>query len=241
GSPARRRRIAQPCRFHGRSRRALRFQRQRSAALRRADQGHARSERHSLPRQAGHLARGLSQQGLIVTHELKTGGDRGYLRIATEEAFATQEQMDAILRLVKQGRADQGTVSLWGFYGNSPSERTTFIRERLLDLGPLRLQAMDEAGIDKAVLALTSQGTQSLFVAEQANRIARNANDFLKERCEAHPDRFYGMAAVAPLDPEWSAQELRRAKEELGFHGVQINSHTHGHYLDEEQFDPILR
>ena len=27
-----------------------------------------------------------------LTHELNTGGDRGYLRIATEEAFATQEQ-----------------------------------------------------------------------------------------------------------------------------------------------------
>ena len=27
-----------------------------------------------------------------MTHELKTGGDRGYLRIATEEAFATREQ-----------------------------------------------------------------------------------------------------------------------------------------------------
>ena len=78
-----------------------------------------------------------------MTHELNTGGDRGYLRIATEEAWATQEQLDAIMSLVKQGRADKGTVSLWGFYGISPSERTTFIRERLLDVGPLRLQAMD--------------------------------------------------------------------------------------------------
>lgn len=56
-----------------------------------------------------------------MTHELKTGGDRGYLRIATEEAFATQEQFDAIMRLVKEGRADKGTVSLWGFYGSSPT------------------------------------------------------------------------------------------------------------------------
>ena len=43
-----------------------------------------------------------------MTHELKTGGDRGYLRIATEEAFATQQQFDAIMRLIKEGRADQG-------------------------------------------------------------------------------------------------------------------------------------
>ncbi|OYX44818.1 MAG: amidohydrolase, partial [Sphingomonadales bacterium 32-64-22] len=176
-----------------------------------------------------------------MTHELKTGGDRGYLRIATEEAFATQEQFDAIMRLVKEGRADKGTMSLWGFYGTSASERTTFIRERLLDLGELRIQAMDDAGIDKAVLALTSPGTQSLFDPEEARRIARNSNDELKAACERYPDRFHGMIAIAPIDPEWSAEELKRGKEELGFHGVQINSHTHGRYLDEEQFDPILR
>lgn len=176
-----------------------------------------------------------------MPHELTTGGGRGYLRIATEEAFATQEQMDAILRLVKEARADKGTVSLWGFYGTSASERTTFIRERLLDVGPLRLQAMDETGIDKAVLALTSPGVQSLFDVEEAKGIARRANDFLKDRCEAHPDRFHGMIVIAPQDPQWSADEMRRGKEELGFHGVQVNSHTHGHYLDEEQFDPILR
>lgn len=176
-----------------------------------------------------------------MTHQLNTGGDRGYLRIATEEAFATKEQLDAIMRLVKEGRADKGTVSLWGFYGTSPSERTTFIRERLLDVGELRLAAMDESGIDKAVLALTSPGVQTIFDVEEAKRIARNANDFLKERCEAHPDRFAGMIAIAPQDPAWSVEELRRGKEELGFTGVQINSHVQGHYLDEPQFDPILK
>lgn len=176
-----------------------------------------------------------------MTHELKTGGDRGYLRIATEEAWATQEQLDTIMRLVKEGRADKGTVSLWGFYGTSPSERTTFIRERLLDIGELRIQAMDDAGIDKAVLALTSPGVQSMWDLDEAKRIARNSNDQLKVACERYPDRFHGMIAICPQDPEWSAQELKRGKEELGFHGVQVNSHTHGHYLDEPQFDPILR
>ena len=176
-----------------------------------------------------------------MSHELNTGGDRGYLRIATEEAFATQEQFDAIMRQVREGRADKGTASLWGFYGTSPSERTTFIRERLLDLGELRIGAMDEAGIDKAVLAMTSPGVQTLFDVEEAKGIARRSNDILKAACEKYPDRFYGMIAVAPQDPEWSAQELKRGKEELGFHGVQVNSHTQGHYLDEPQFDPILR
>lgn len=176
-----------------------------------------------------------------MTHELKTGGDRGYLRIATEEAFATEEQLDAILQLVKDGKADKGTVSLWGFYGTSPSERTTFIRERLLDVGELRLKAMDDTGIDKAILSLTSPGVQPFPDAEKAKAIVRRANDFLKTRCEAHPDRFYGTVSIAPQDAAWSAEEIRRGKEELGFHAVMVNSHTQGHYLDEEQFDPILR
>ncbi|HEX7711285.1 MAG TPA: amidohydrolase family protein [Sphingomonadaceae bacterium] len=176
-----------------------------------------------------------------MSHELNTGGDRGYLRIATEEAFATQEQFDAIMRQVREGRADKGTASLWGFYGTSPSERTTFIRERLLDLGELRIGAMDESGIDKAVLAMTSPGVQTLFDVEEAKGIARRSNDILKAACEKYPDRFHGMIAVAPQDAEWSAEELKRGKEELGFHGVQVNSHTQGHYLDEPQFDPILR
>ncbi len=43
-----------------------------------------------------------------MAHELRTGGDRGYLRIATEEAFATREQIDAYLRMVPRGHRRQG-------------------------------------------------------------------------------------------------------------------------------------
>jgi len=177
----------------------------------------------------------------MMTHELKTGGDRGYLRIATEEAFATREQVDVYLRMVRDGTADKGMVSLWGFYATSPSQRATEIMERLLDLGDMRLGHMDATGIDKAILALTSPGVQPLLDVEEAKAIARRANDMLAERCAAHPDRFIGMTAIAPQDPEWSAAEIRRGARELGFKGVQVNSHTQGHYLDEAQFDPILR
>ena len=176
-----------------------------------------------------------------MTHELKTGGDRGYLRIATEEAFATREQIDVLLRMVRDGTADKGTVSLWGFYGTSPSQRATEILERLLDLGDLRLAHMDQTGIDKAILALTSPGVQPLTDVAEARGIAVRANDTLADACQKHSARFIGMTAVAPQDPAWSAAEIRRGAQELGFKGVQINSHTQGHYLDEPQFDPIFR
>jgi len=175
-----------------------------------------------------------------MTHELKTGGDRGYLRIATEEAFATQEQIDGILQLVKDGKADKGTTSLWGFYGTSPSERTTFIRDRLLDLDGPRIQSMDETGIDVAILSLTAPGVQ-VFEADVAKPMVRRANDHLKAAVERYPTRYVGMTSIAPQDPEWSAEEIRRGATELGFKGVMVNSHTQGEYLDEPKFDPIFR
>jgi 5-carboxyvanillate decarboxylase len=176
-----------------------------------------------------------------MAHELKTGGDRGYLRIATEEAFATREQIDVYLRMVKDGTADKGMVSLWGFYPQSPSERATQIVERLLDLGPRRIRDMDATGIDKSILALTSPGAQPILDVREARSIAQRANDFLAEQVAARPDRYVGMTAVVPQDPEWSAREILRGANELRFKGVQINSHTQGEYLDHLKFDPIFR
>ena len=175
-----------------------------------------------------------------MSHELKTGGDRGYLRIATEEAFATREQIDCYLRMVKDGTADQGMVSLWGFYARSPSERATQIIERLLDLGSQRIRHMDETGIDRAILALTSPGAQPLPDIVEARGLAARANDYLAGQVAAHRDRYVGMTTVAPQDPEWSAREIVRGARELGFKGVQINSHTRGQYLDHPKFDPIF-
>ncbi|MBN9145053.1 MAG: amidohydrolase [Novosphingobium sp. 63-713] len=174
-------------------------------------------------------------------HPLRTGGERGYLRIATEEAFATREQVDIFLRMIRDGTADKGMVSLWGFYAQSPSPRATQIMERLLDLGEQRIADMDATGIDVAILALTSPGVQPILDVEEAKGVARRANEALAAACAKYPTRFVGMTAVAPQDPEWSAQEILRGAREWGFKGCQINSHTQGHYLDEPQFDPIFR
>jgi len=176
-----------------------------------------------------------------MSHDLRTGGDRGYLRIATEEAFATREQIDAYLRMVKNGSADRGVTSLWGFYAQSPSERATTILERLLDLGPQRIAHMDQTGIDKAVLALTAPGAQPLTDLTAARALASRANDYLAENVAAHQDRYIGMTTVAPQDPQWSAREIVRGARELNFKGVQINSHTQGEYLDHPKFDPLFR
>ena len=59
-----------------------------------------------------------------------------YKRIATEEAFATRDQLDGFRKLLAGGYDDPGFKSLWGFYLGSQSPRARFIIERLQNLGP---------------------------------------------------------------------------------------------------------
>jgi 2,3-dihydroxybenzoate decarboxylase len=152
--------------------------------------------------------------------------ERGYLRIATEEAFAPPELLAAWRGLLDAGAAgDPGFRSLWGFYLNSDSERATSLVGRLQDLGERRLADMDAAGIDRQVISLTAPGPQ-IFDADRGTALAALANDQLAEACRRHPGRFSGLTAVAPQDPERAAEEIERGARSLGFHGVIINSHT---------------
>ncbi len=163
----------------------------------------------------------------------------GYLRIATEEAFAPPELLAAWREMLNAGTVDDpGFRSLWGFYLNSGSERATSLRERLQDLGQRRLADMDATGIDRQIISLTAPGTQ-IFDAGRAVAMATLANDQLAEACQAHPDRYTGLTAIAPQDPEAAAAEIERGAK-LGFKGVIINSHTRDEYLDDPKFWPVF-
>src|SRR3954468_23245242 len=59
-----------------------------------------------------------------------------------------------------------------------PESREGPLRERLLDVGALRLKEMDDAGIDVQVLSHGAPATQRLD-AESAVQVARGANDRL--------------------------------------------------------------
>ncbi|MFI0534250.1 amidohydrolase family protein [Streptomyces scabiei] len=163
-----------------------------------------------------------------------------YARIATEEAFAPPELIDLWRDMIKRNdHGDPGFDSLMGFSVNHRSARTDFILERLPDLGERRLADMDAAGVDRQVISLTSPGTQILPRSE-AVAIAELANNRLAEAIRSHPDRFSGLTAVAPQDPEHAAREIERGHRDLGLKGVIINSHTHGEYLDDPKFWPIF-
>jgi len=156
-------------------------------------------------------------------------------RIATEEAFATPDQLAAYHLLGESGWNDPDVL----FWRNVVAGRFDDIVARLLDLGEGRIAAMDRHGIDMQLLLLTSPGVQ-LFSPVRASEMACASNDLLAEAIARHPSRFAGLATIAPHDPAGAVREMERAMNQLGLRGVVVNSHTNGRYLDEQAFWPIL-
>jgi 5-carboxyvanillate decarboxylase len=70
--------------------------------------------------------------------------------------------------------------------------------------------------------------------------MAVRSNDLLAELTRRRPDRFAGLATIAPQDPGAAGREIERAMTTLGLNGVMINSHTADEYLDEDKFLPIF-
>ena len=99
---------------------------------------------------------------------------------------------------------------------------------------------MDAAGIDLSILSISTVANLQMLDATEAIPLARLANDQLAEAVRDHPDRFAGLAAIAPQDPELAAAEIERAMQQLHLSGVVINSHTQGEYLDAPRFAPIF-
>jgi predicted TIM-barrel fold metal-dependent hydrolase len=113
------------------------------------------------------------------------------------------------------------------------------IIEPISDLGDDRIAAMDEGGVDLAVLSLAAPGVEQLDGAE-AVRLARECNDELAAAVARYPDRLAGFATVPVSAPDAAADELERAVRTLGFPGAVINGHSQGRYLDDEFFEPVL-
>ena len=165
---------------------------------------------------------------------------RAYRRIAAEEAFATRDLLTQYRRLLDtEPDLDPGFKNLMGYYLLNEHPRARLMSTRIQDLGGQRIADMDASGIDMQVLSLTSPGVQ-IFDAPTGTAIARASNDELADAIRRHPQRFAGLAAIAPHDPAGAVAELDRAVTRLGLKGAIVNSHTHGEYLDDPKFWPIF-
>jgi len=103
----------------------------------------------------------------------------------------------------------------------------------------MRLEDMDRAGIDVAVLSLS---TPNVFFAEGSGQtpIARMVNDAYAELIRAHPKRFKGFASVPMDDPDAALAELHRAIFELKLNGVILLSNIRGRALTDPAYRPFF-
>ena len=105
-------------------------------------------------------------------------------------------------------------------------------------LGPHRIDALNERGIDIQVLS-ANQYWWYRAEPELARDIIRAQDDGIAAWVAAHPDRFVALTSVALQHPELAAEQLEYAVNELNFRGASIGGHVLGESLTERRFDPF--
>lgn len=110
----------------------------------------------------------------------------------------------------------------------------------LAELGPGRIGAMDEAGINVQILSAHTPGVQNV-PGQEGIDFAYRLNKMIADGPMAtYPGRYQAYATLPLQDPEASADELERAVREDGFVGAMTNGFIGNRFLDHPDFEPLL-
>jgi predicted TIM-barrel fold metal-dependent hydrolase len=99
----------------------------------------------------------------------------------------------------------------------------------------LRIETMDKAGIDKAILRTPCW--QEWLTLDMCKELNGNNAKVVSQ----NPDRLTAVATVPPWGDKSCLFELERCIKELGFVGVELAAHFGEIYLDDEVFRPHFR
>jgi len=161
--------------------------------------------------------------------------------IDLEAHFFTEEYLEYLrarrevpkLETVKDERHEKSEQLSYGPGLNLPHRVTL---KYLLDVGEGRVGEMEAAGIDMQVLSLSNPGPDAFEDPSEATAVSKKINDELSNIIRKYPERFIGLAALAPQVPNVAADELERAVIKLKLKGAKLNSHVRGEYLDDEKY-----
>lgn len=112
-------------------------------------------------------------------------------------------------------------------------------------LAPLRwsretsITFMDDAGIDVAVLSLSTPGVHTGDNAK-ARALARRCNETLADLIRSRPDRFGGFACLPLPDVDASLKELSYVLDVLGLDGFVLFTNSNGVYLGDPVLEPVF-
>lgn len=101
----------------------------------------------------------------------------------------------------------------------------------------VRLQQMDDAGIDRQILSPNPLYYFHNIDPGTAVPFAKHHNELLAQLVAAH-DRLDGLALLPLQDPDAAVAELRLGVQELGMVGAYVGTRT-TRELDDAAFDPL--
>jgi aminocarboxymuconate-semialdehyde decarboxylase len=101
----------------------------------------------------------------------------------------------------------------------------------------VRLQAMDELGIDVEALSINPNWYKT--DRDLAKQIIKIQNEKLAETCAANPERFVAFATVALQHPDLAAEQLEEAVKKYGLRGAGIGGNVAGEEISDPKFHPF--
>jgi len=101
------------------------------------------------------------------------------------------------------------------------------------------LAFMDEAGIDIAILSISTPGIQ-LPDKLAASELARSCNEFAATLISKHPKRFGAFASVPMSDIDEAIKEITYALDVLNLDGVVLFTNSGGVYLGDKMLMPLF-
>lgn len=107
-----------------------------------------------------------------------------------------------------------------------------------LVLGPERLAAMDERGIDVQALSVNAYWWYAAN-RDDARAVVATHDEGLAAWCKEHPTRFVALSSVALQYPDLAAEQLEHAVENLGARGASIGGHVNNEPPTGEKYDPF--
>lgn len=160
--------------------------------------------------------------------------------IDLENHFFTQDYVDHLCSRKAMPRVEMVENGTQTWYTDELKVfRSNIFIDNLLDIDEGRIKVMDAAGIDIQVLSMSGPNVQFFEPAEGVEWSIK-LNDQLAQAVKKHPDRFIGLACVAPQSPKEAADEIERAVTKLGMKGVVVQSHARNEYLDDKKFWEIF-
>ncbi|WP_246233350.1 amidohydrolase family protein [Aurantimonas aggregata] len=146
--------------------------------------------------------------------------DRDLPFIGTEETYTTDELM--ALNAINDDHVE-------------------YLKETgLTDLGPGRIGAMDEAGLNVQILSAHTPGVQNVSGQEGIDFAYRLNKQLVDGPMASYQGRFEAFATLPLQSPEAAADELERAVREDGFLGALTNGFIGKKALDHPDFEPVL-